>query len=170
MRRLRPTQRPSPRRRRLPRPEPGTGEPLAVALAALNRREHSIAEIEGKLTERGFDAERVEAVVTELVETGALDDERFARAFSTDKRELHGWGPERIAGALSERGISASLVEECCGSEDRDGLIERARSLLTERGAPLTDDRERSRALGFLTRKGFEYEVAYDAIRAARTE
>jgi SOS response regulatory protein OraA/RecX len=61
-------------------------------------------------------------------------------------------------------------VEECCGAEDRDGLIERARSLLSERGAPLTDDRERSRALGFLTRKGFEYEVAYDAIRAARTE
>jgi regulatory protein len=163
-----------PRRRRLPEAgaterRPGTGEPLAVALRALNRREHSIAEIEGKLTERGFDVEHIEAVVTELVESGALDDERFAQAFAADKRELHGWGPERIAGGLAERGIAQSLIDECCAEEDREGLIERAQGLLRERGAPLEDDRERARALGFLTRRGFEYEVAYDAIRAARS-
>jgi regulatory protein len=103
------------------------------------------------------------------VESGALDDERFAQAFTADKRELHGWGPERIAGALAERGISQSLIDECCAGEDREGLVERARGLLSERGAPLGDDRERARALGFLTRRGFEYEVAYDAIRAARS-
>jgi regulatory protein len=147
--------------------KPGTGEPLAIALRALNRREHSVAEIEGKLAERGFEADLVEAVVIELVESGALNDARFARAFSTDKRELQGWGPDRIAGALNERGISASLIEECCGTEDRESVVERALCLLRERGTPLRDDRERARALGFLTRRGFEYEIAYDAIRAA---
>lgn len=163
------------RRRRLPepadpiRPEPGTGEPLAVALRALNRREHSVAEIEAKLAERGFESERVEAVVIELVDSGVLDDERFARAFATDKRELHGWGPGRIAGALAERGISTSLIDECCHEEEREGIVERAMELLRERAAPLGDDRERARALGFLTRRGFEYDVAYDAIKAARS-
>lgn len=99
--------------------------------------------------------------------TGALDDARFARAFSADKRELSGWGPERIAGALADKGVSQELIDECCGTEDRDELIERARELLAERGTAFDDDRERSRALGFLTRRGFEYEIAYDAIRAA---
>lgn len=128
-----------------------------------------MAEIEGKLAERGFESERVEAVVVELLEAGALDDQRFARAFAADKRDLHGWGPERIAGALAERGISSSLIDECCHEEERGGVVERAVELLNERATPLGDERERARALGFLTRRGFEYEVAYDAIRAARS-
>jgi regulatory protein len=154
-----------PRRRRLP--EKGGNDPLAVALKALNRREHSIAEIEAKLTDRGFDRDEIEDAVGELVLSGALDDARFARAFAADKRELSGWGPERIEGALAEKGISQELIDECCGNEGREELVERARALLAERGATVDDDRERSRALGFLTRRGFDYEVAYDAIRAA---
>jgi regulatory protein len=146
---------------------PTGGDPLAVALKALNRREHSIAEIEAKLTDRGFDRDQIEEAVGELVLTGALDDARFARAFSADKRELSGWGPERIAGALADKGVSQELIDECCGSEGREELIERARELLAERGAAFDDDGERSRALGFLTRRGFDYEIAYDAIRAA---
>lgn len=99
--------------------------------------------------------------------SGALDDARFARAFSEDKRELAGWGPERIAGTLAEKGVPQGLIDECCREEDREQLIERARELLAERGLGFDDDRERNRALGFLTRRGFDYEVAYDAIRAA---
>ena len=40
-----------------------------------------------------------------LLEAGALDDERFARRFAEDKRELRGWGPDRIAEALRARGV-----------------------------------------------------------------
>ena len=142
-------------------------KPLEVALQALNRREHSIAEIEAKLTERGYGPDEIEETVAELVHSHALDDGRFAHAFAADKRELGGWGPERIAGALAQRGISEQLIAECCGGEDREALIERASEALLERGDTLDDDRGRSRALGFLTRRGYEYEVAYDAIRAA---
>jgi regulatory protein len=145
----------------------GPTDPLTVALKALNRREHSIAEIEQKLADRGFDRDEIEDAVGELVLTGALDDARFARAFTADKRELGGWGPERIAGVLAEKGVSQELIDECCGGEEREELVERARALLTERGASFEDDRERAKALGFLTRRGFDYEVAYDAIRAA---
>ena len=142
-------------------------KPLDVALRALNRREHSIAEIEAKLAERGFGREEIEETVAELVHSHALDDGRFARAFAADKRELGGWGPERIAGALAQRGVSEDLIEECCGGEDREALIERASEALLQRGDTLDDDGGRNRALGFLTRRGYEYEVAYDAIRAA---
>ena len=142
-------------------------EPLEVALRALNRREHSIAEIEAKLDERGFGREEIEETVGELVLSHALDDGRFARAFAADKRDLSGWGPERIGGELAKRGVSEELIAECCGTEDREQLIERASEALLERGDTLEDDRGRSRALGFLTRRGYEYEIAYDAIRAA---
>jgi regulatory protein len=135
------------------------------ALVAIQRRERSVAEIEAWLGERGFAADEIAAAVAELERVGELDDERFARLFAEDKRELSGWGPERVAGALAERGIDPALIGAVCG-EGRESQLERASAQLRRRGEPLGGDRERSRALGYLTRRGFEYEVAYDAIRA----
>ena len=107
------------------------------------------------------------AAVRRLVELGQLDDERFARLFAGDKRELQGWGPERIRQALEERGLPGPIVESAVGDEGRSDQVERARALLERRGAQLGDDAGRSRALGFLTRRGYDYEVAYEAIRRA---
>lgn len=140
-------------------------EALETALRALNRREHSRHELAERLRTRGFDEGEIANVTAELIDAGALDDERFARAFSEDKRELAGWGPERVAAALAERGVAEELIERCCGGEARAELIERARILLGERGERLDDDRSRARALGFLTRRGYAYEIAYEAIR-----
>ena len=39
--------------------------------------------------------------------------------------------------------------------------------VLRGRGEPLTSEVARARALGFLTRRGYEYEAAYEAVRAA---
>jgi len=105
--------------------------------------------------------------VRRLVELGLLDDERFARRFAADKRDLRGWGPERIRGALAARELPLDLVEAALGDEGRSGQVERARALLERRGAGLADDAARSRALGFLTRRGYDYDVAYEAIRRA---
>lgn len=135
------------------------------ALATIQRRERSISEVTAWLAERGHAPEQVEAAVSRLVEAGALDDERFARVFAEDKREISGWGSERIGAALRERGIDQRLIERAC-AEDRDDQVERAADLLIGRRAALADDRDRDRALGFLTRRGYEYEIAYDAVRS----
>ena len=39
---------------------------------------------------------------------GALDDERFARRFAEDKRELRGWGPEQYRATLASAGSRPS--------------------------------------------------------------
>lgn len=140
-------------------------QPLEAALRALNRREHSVHELSERLRAQGFAEEEVSATLQELLGSGAVDDERFAHAFSADKRDLAGWGPERIEAALAERGIAEALIERCVGGESHEALVERARALLHHRGELLEDDRTRARALGFLTRRGYGYEVAYEAIR-----
>jgi regulatory protein len=137
-----------------------------VAVAAIGRRERSIAELAGWLAERGYPEHEVTGAVDRLVECGMLDDERFARMFADDKRELAGWGPERIAAALRERGLEGGLIEEVC-ADGHDRQVERAAGLLGERGMTLDDDRDRDRALGFLTRRGYGYEAAHEAIRRA---
>lgn len=137
-----------------------------AAVGALGRRERSTAEIVEWLAARDYGPEQIEAAIGRLIEDGALDDERFARLYAEDKRELAGWGPERIAASLRERGIDRGLVETVA-AEGHEQQVGRAIGLLRERGALLGDDRERERALGFLTRRGYGYEAAHEAIRRA---
>jgi regulatory protein len=141
-------------------------EALSKALGALQRRERTTVELHAWLTERGTPEALAEEVIAELVEIGELDDERFAQAFAQDKRDLSGWGAERIEAALVDRGLGRGLAERAA-AEPRDDELSRATELARSRGEDLGDDRGRARVLSFLTRRGFEYELAYDAIRDA---
>jgi regulatory protein len=116
-----------------------------------------------------------DAAVEELVEQGTLDDERFARLFVEDKRGLEQWGTERIRRALAARGIDRELAEHALardpepgGDDDRaepESELDRALALLEKRfPEPPVDRRGRERALGVLLRKGYEYELALEAI------
>lgn len=145
---------------------PRKRDAFEAALGVLNRRDRSVAEIVGWLEAREYGPEEIERAVGTLIEAGGLDDARYARLFAEEKRDLAGWGPERIARNLAERGIEQALIDEVCGVEDHGSQVERAASLLDGRDIPLDDDRGRSKALGFLTRRGYEYEVAYEAIRS----
>jgi SOS response regulatory protein OraA/RecX len=53
--------------------------------------------------------------------------------------------------------------------EEPDQVV-RAAALLAWRATPVDSDRGRARALGYLTRKGYTYEVAHEAIRAYERE
>lgn len=139
---------------------------LSAALGTLSRRELTVEEMRGWLLERDFSPALADEVITELGELGELDDERFALGFAADKRDLAGWGSARIAGALLNRGLEPNLVERAC-AEEREAQVERAAEQLACRGYDLGADPQRARALAFLTRRGYEYELAYDAIRLA---
>lgn len=137
---------------------------LNSAIGAIHRKERTIAELDRWLRERGIEGELVEDVITELVEVGELDDERFAFAYAEDKRDLSGWGAERIEAALVDRGLGRGLAERAA-AEPWDAQLNRAVELLATRQDDLAEESERARALSFLTRRGYGYELAYDAIR-----
>ena len=100
-----------------------------------------------------------------LIESGALDDERFAIRFAADKRELRGWGPERIREALAARGLEASLIEAALAGEHEAEQLERAIGLLERRPERPVDGPSRARAVAYLARRGYGSEVAHDAVR-----
>jgi regulatory protein len=136
------------------------------ALAALASKERTAAEIAGWLGDRGFAPDRVAATVDRLIESGTLDDERFARRFAEDKRDLRGWGPDRIREALAGRGLEPSLIEAALAVDAPDMQLDRAVTLLEGRGDTPHDDASRGRALAFLARRGYDVELAYEAVRA----
>ena len=139
-----------------------------LALRALGRKERSTRELAQWLAERGVDAADVEAVVARLTEDGALDDERFALRYAEDKRELAGWGAERIRDALLARGIAPEHIEAAVAADSATVQVQRASELLARRERGIESQADMASALGFLTRRGYAYEIAHQAIRVRR--
>ncbi len=145
----------------------GLEKALAVAYRYLNRRERTQAEMRAQLSRAGAEAQDVERAVATLVEQGYLDDRRFVRLFVEDKRELEGWGSDRIRQVLLTKGVERDVIDDALAEQDSGSEIERAVALLRRRfPSPAGDRRERERALGILLRKGYDSELALDAIAA----
>jgi regulatory protein len=104
-----------------------------------------------------------------LLRQGILDDARYACRFAEDRRELDHWGAERIERKLLSVGVEPELIVAACAVQDGAGELDAAVAVL-ERRFPerLGDERACQRALGVLVRKGYELELAHDAIRVYR--
>lgn len=141
---------------------------LGIAFAYLNRRERTEAEIRARLGNAGCAEGEIEDAIGELRTLGQIDDPRYARLFAQDRRELDGWGQERIARKLRELGIEREAILEALAGEPAAEL-ERAVEVLErrfpDRLGELEDARVRDRAFGVLVRKGYQSEVAADAVR-----
>lgn len=145
----------------------GDERALELAVAHLGKRERTAAEIRRHLAGKDVGEPAAEAAVAELERMGYLDDERYARAFAEDRRALDDWGPQRIERRLLELGIDRAHVAAAIGERDGEAELEAAIELLHRRcRAVPSSERERERALGMLVRKGYDLELAYDAVRA----
>ena len=147
----------------------GAREAFERGLAALRRRERGTAELAEWLAARGFAQADVGTAIARLTEVGELDDLRFATGFAEDKRELRGWGPERIREVLTGRGIARELIDAVLGVDGHAEQLARAEALLVRRGPP-SNDSERAKALAYLARRGYDLELSYEAIRRAGRE
>lgn len=113
----------------------------------------------------------VDTEITRLIESGALDDQRFA----TDRtRSLHrrGSSAHRIRSALRSKGLPSDVITQALGdlSEEHEGSIEepdlaaartfaRKRRLGPFRRSPV-DEEGRKRELGKMVRAGFSWSIA----------
>jgi regulatory protein len=139
---------------------------LAHAWRALNRRERTEAELLRALAAKGVEPAVAEDVVAELREGGYVDDASYARRFAADRRNLDGWGSERIERRLRSLGVAREHVAAALADRTPEDELGAAVALLERRfPAPPGDDRERERALGMLVRRGYELDLAHAALR-----
>jgi regulatory protein len=141
---------------------------LDLSYRYLGFRDRTVLEVRRHLEAKRVEPGTIEQAVAELCELGYLDDARFAQRFTEDRRTLDHWGNERIERKLLATGVEAGLVAAALAAGDAaESQFDAALAILTRRfHTPPETDRDRDRALGFLVRKGYELETAYDAIRA----
>jgi regulatory protein len=138
---------------------------IQLGYRAVGYRDRTVAELRTFLERKRVEPEAIADAVEELTAAGLLDDARFARRFAEDKRELERWGTERIARDLQRRGIAPDLIERVVRDRTREAELATALLLLGQRVPAPRDDRERDRAWRLLVRRGYDAEVAYEAVR-----
>jgi regulatory protein len=145
---------------------------LQKAYRYLGHRDRTVAELRRYLLGKGLPEEIADEAIDELVGQGYVDDARFARQFAEDRRRLDSWGSERIERRLRELGVAREHVAAAIAVLDAGGdEVDAAVDFLRRRfRVPPETDRDRDRALGMLVRRGYDLELAYDAIRALGRE
>jgi regulatory protein len=148
-------------------PEARLQHALDLSYRYLGHRDRTVAEMRRHLEAKRVEPDTIEDAIAELGEQGYLDDARFAHRFVEDRRALDDWGNERIERKLQAAGVPGDLIAAAlAGGAEHDELAA-AIAVLARRFPVVPEtDRDRDRALGLLVRKGYELELAYDAIRA----
>lgn len=145
-------------------------EALGRAYRYLGHRDRTATEMRTHLLAKGVRESVVDVALAELSEQGYIDDARFALRFAADRRTLDAWGAERVERRLSALGVAPEHVAAAL-AQGAEGELAAAVALLRRRfTTPPDSERERQRALGLLVRKGYELELAYEAVRALERE
>ena len=131
-------------------------------LRMLARRELSVAQLRARLTDRDHSTQDIETAVVRLLESGALDDRRVARAYARTASTVKGRGRLRVQQELHAMGIpreiAAEAIAETFGDVDERGLIDKAikKKLQRSGGGKRTFAlQERGRLYQYLMRQGF---------------
>lgn len=151
-------------------PEARLQQALDFAFRHLGRRDRTVLEIRRYLEAKRVEPDTIETAVERLTDMGYLDDARFAERFAEDRQRLDGWGRERIERRLAASGVAREIVEGTLAMRTApERELDAALELLGRRfPAPTEDLRDAQRAYGVLVRKGYEPELAGEAVRRHR--
>jgi len=148
-------------------PQAQLQEALDLSFSYLGHRDRTVAEVRRHLERKRVEPAAIDGALAELGRLGYLDDSRYAQSFAEDRRRLDAWGAERIERRLVALGVPPEVAAAAIGTNDDHDELAAAVDLLRRRiGRPPDTDRDRERALGLLARRGYELELAYDAVRA----
>lgn len=144
----------------------------AIVLRQLTMAPRSRAQLADKLAQRGADDAVAERVLDRFEEVGLVDDAAFAEVLVRSQRSGRGLGRRALAQELRRKGVddetaraSLETIDEESERELARGLVERR--LRSLRGVPY--DKQVSRLMGMLARKGYPGGLALSVVREALT-
>jgi regulatory protein len=124
-------------------------------------------EVRYKLVAIGVRGDILESILSQLIEEGLLNEERFARAYVRGKFRNNQWGMLKITKELTRKNIGSYLQEKAREEIDPDDYQLTLRNLLTNKKLTLLrypDDVQKLRLFKYAYQKGFEPELIYELI------
>ncbi len=131
-------------------------------------QDRSQHEVRDKLYEWGQYSREVEEIVSELIQGGFLNEERFSLAYTSGKFRIKGWGKIKIKQGLKLKRVPDQMILKALKSIDSDDYREKLRSLLEKKSATVyeKDPYKRRYLLSrYAASKGYEQDLIADVLR-----
>ncbi len=142
------------------------------AVHLLGRRELSVAQLRARLEDRDHSPADIERALTLLIESGALDDRRVARAYASKALDVKGRGRARVQRELREMGIAqdvaAEALGEIFGELDERALVKKALDKKLRGHTKIDSTAAYARVYQSLVRQGFSPAAVASVLRAHR--
>lgn len=140
----------------------------AIALRYLTIAPRTRAQLADILARRGVADAVAQALLDRFEEVDLIDDEQFSRRWVRRRHASRGLSRRVLEGELRQRGVAGPMAQEAVGEITSDDELTMARDLVRRRlpGMHGDDPQRRIRRLaGMLARKGYDPEVAIQAIQ-----
>lgn len=138
---------------------------------AYQERSHSDAR--QKLKGYGLDEEQIDSIIADLISENYLNEERFARAFTSGKLRIKHWGKTKIKMGLRQHKISDICINTALKSIDGDEYEIILKKVL-EKKIKLTKGSDKRKifysVLNYAVSRGFETDLAKEQLNILLNE
>lgn len=131
-----------------------------------NYQERSHKEVRNRLYESGCKTPEVEQLISELIEAGLLNEERYARSIARGKFQLKKWGRNKIIQSLKQQQVSAYCIRKALTEIDPDEYLNTLAKLAAKKWQELKSERgpliKKAKLFRYLLQKGYEHDLIND--------
>jgi regulatory protein len=133
---------------------------------AYQERCHS--EVRKKLFEYELKPHEIDEIITQLIVSGFLNEERYAKAFAGGKFRMKKWGRLKIVHALEANGVSKNCIKSGLAEIDPDDYQKALREILEKKSSEVDEPNlysRRDKLSKFAIQKGYEPELVWKILR-----
>ena len=131
-------------------------------------QERSQQETRNKLYEYGLHQNEVEEIITELIVTNFLNEERFAMAYVSGKVNIKKWGRIKIKQGLKFKKVPDKLIQKALNSIDGDKYLANLLATAEKKLKVLNEKdpiKKKYKLITYLQTKGFEKDLIFDVLK-----
>lgn len=142
-------------------------EALSKAERYCAYQERSQQEVRDKLYELGQYPSAVESIISRLIESNFLNEERFAKAYAIGKFRQKGWGKIKIKQGLKFKRVSEPLIKKALASIDSDEYWQTLNKIIQKKEAHIKEKdpfKRRYKLHQYALSRGFENDLIQEAL------
>ena len=132
-------------------------------------QERSQQEVRNKLYEWNLFSNEVEEVISELITTNFLNEERFAHAYTSGKFNIKKWGKLKIKQGLKLKKVPDKLIQKALNGIEMDNYLAVLLATAVKKVATITEKdglKKKYKLISYLQSKGFENDLIFDVLKA----
>ncbi len=132
-------------------------------------QERSQQEVRNKLYEWNLYPNEVEEIISELITTNFLNEERFAHAYTSGKFKIKRWGKIKIKQGLKLKKVPDKLIQKALNGIEMDEYLGVLLATAEKKSASISEKdalKKKFKLITYLQSKGFENDLIFDVLKA----